>query len=237
MFGVLCTGLLSAFIGLIAFFGQYMGTFVISIDDTATKLGISMADNVEYENPTSRLLVNPVNKAHPVTFQDVNFEEAINTDGDLNVTRNNNYIAFTFYVRNDGNVTVDVSLDLESLEITKKVDSAIRIAIIEDGLVDSENNITMSHSVLFMKSEENMDQVTYEMLSDKKKELYDRFEIRGFKDNDFGDYVFRNFSPGAKKKFTMIIWLEGWDKDCNDSIKQGQLKMNLTLKIVGMSDD
>lgn len=236
LIGILCTGLLSAFIGLIAFFGQYMGTFIISIDDTATRMGISIADNAAYENASSRLLVNPVNKAHPVTFSDIEFKEAISTDGDLNSSRDNNYIAYTFYVRNDGNVSVDVSLDFDSIEVTKNVDSALRIAIIEDGFVD-EDIIDMKYGILYMKSEEHMDEVTYSVLSDEAKILYDKLEIYRFADGDFGNYVFRNFNPGSQKKFTMVIWLEGWDIDCNDSIKEGQLKMNLTLSIVGMSDE
>ena len=237
LIGILCTGLLSAFIGLVAYFGQYMGTFVISIDEYAINLGISLSDSADYSDPSTRLLVNPVEKALPVTFGDIAFKDAISTDGDMDVTGNNNYIAYTFYIRNEGNVSVDVSLNLATLTVTNGVDSAVRVAVIEDGNVDSDGNITMKDGMLYMKSEENKDQVTYKLLTDEQKELYDQFRVYEFETDHFGDYVMENFNPADQKKFTLIIWLEGWDEDCNDSIKSGQLKMDLSFKIVGMSED
>lgn len=237
MIGILCTGLLSAFIGLVAYFGQYMGTFVISLDDAAVELGISISDNQDFLNPSTRLLVNPVNNAIPVTFSDIAFEEAISKDGDLDTTGENNFIAYTFYLRNEGNVSVDVALDLATITVTKGVDSAVRVAIIEDGYIDENGYISMVDGKLYMKSEENMDQVTYELLSKEQKELYDRFDVHKFDTEHFGDYVIENFNPGNHKKFTLLIWLEGWDADCNDSIKNGQLKMDLSFKIVGMSEE
>ena len=46
-------------------------------------------------------------------------------------------IEFTFYIRNEGNVSVDVSLNLATLTVTNGVDSAVRVAVIEDGNVDN----------------------------------------------------------------------------------------------------
>lgn len=214
-----------------------MGTFVISLDDNAIELGISISDKEDFTNQATRLLVNPVNNAMPVTFADIDFGTAIATDGDMDPTGYNNFIAYTFYLRNEGNVSVDVSLDLATIKVTNGVDSAIRVAIVEDGIVDSDGNITMTDGQLYMKLEENMDQKTYSVLTSVQKEFYDKFKIHQFESDHFGDYVLENFNPGDVKKFTLLIWLEGWDDDCNDTIKNGQLKMDLTFKIVGMSEE
>ena len=172
LIGILCTGLLSSFIGLVAYFGQYMGTFVISLDDNAIKLGISISDDSEFINQSTRLLVNPVNNALPVTFQDVDFATAVSTDGDMDSSEVNNFIAYTFYLRNEGNVSVDVSLNLATLKVTNGVDSAVRVAIIEDGYADEDGNVYMVDGQLYMKKEDNMDQKAYGVLTSTQKEFY-----------------------------------------------------------------
>ena len=106
LIGILITGLLSAFIGLVAYFGQYMGTFVISLDDASLALGISLSEHEDFAESNSRLLVNPVNSANPTTFTDIKFADAVSTDGDMDKSDGNNYIAYTFYLENMGDETI-----------------------------------------------------------------------------------------------------------------------------------
>ena len=41
-----------------------------------------------------------------------------------------------------------------------------------------------------------------------------------------------DFEPGAKDKYTVVIWLEGNDPDCLDDIVGGTMKMGMDFKIV-----
>ena len=41
-----------------------------------------------------------------------------------------------------------------------------------------------------------------------------------------------SFKPGAKDKFTVVIWLEGNDPDCLDNIIGGTMKLDMKFKIV-----
>jgi len=49
----------------------------------------------------------------------------------------------------------------------------------------------------------------------------------------FNVYVLRiskeNFKPGDRDKFTIVIWLEGDDPDCVDSIIGGELKLEMNI--------
>lgn len=250
LIGILITGLLSAFIGLVAYFGQYMGTFVISLDDLAIDLGITLSDNPEFENNTSRLLVNPVNSATPTTFADINFKKAVSTNGDMDKSEANNYIAYTFYVRNEGNVATDIELNLNITSVTNNVDKALRIAIIEGGYVDEDDNVKFTKGTLYRKDDGNGDEVVESLVSIayeedeygnkiyRTKDFYDSFAKETMADDgSFGNYVLNNFVPNEVRKFTIVFWLEGWDLDCGNELKYGQLKMKMIFSVRKVDDE
>jgi hypothetical protein len=250
LIGILITGLLSAFIGLVAYFGQYMGTFVISLDDASLALGIALSEHEDFEISNSRLLVNPVNSANPTTFTDIKFGDAVSTDGDMDKSDGNNYIAYTFYIKNEGNISVDVELNLNTITVTNNVDKALRIAVIEGGYVDEEGDVKFTKGTIFLKDDGHGDEAVVRTI-DKfyrddengnriyyEKELYDSFEKEYMtKDDNFGNYVIENFVPQEVRKFTIVFWLEGWDGDCTDQLKHGQLKMKLIFSIRKIDDE
>ena len=240
LIGILVTGLLSAFIGLVAYFGQYMGTFVISLDDAALALGISLSEHEEFETSSSRLLVNPVNAATPTTFTDIKFGDAVMTDGDMDKTDSNNYIAYTFYLKNEGNISVDVELNLDTVTVTNNVDKALRIVVIEGGTVDEDGAVKFTKGTLFLKDDGHGDENIIKVISRQPdvKAFYDSFDKQLLTaDDNFGNYVVENFVPQEVRKFTIIFWLEGWDGDCNDALKHGQLKMKLVFAIRKTNDE
>ena len=259
LIGILVTGLLSAFIGLVAYFGQYMGTFVISLDDTALALGIALSENEDFTSSNSRLLVNPVNSANPTTFTDIDFGKAVSVDGDMDKSNGNNYIAYTFYIRNEGNISVDVELNLDTVTVTNNVDKALRIAIIEGGYVEggyvedeevSHDRVKFTKGTIFLKDDGHGDQSIVKQIGKifrddengervyYEKVLYDSFTKEYLtSDDNFGNYVIEDFVPQEIRKFTIIFWLEGWDADCNDQIKYGQLKMKLVFSIRKTNED
>ena len=71
----------------------------------------------------------------------------------------NNYIAYTFYIRNDGNAAVDVQLDLLTVTVTNNVDRALRIAIIEGGYVDENGDVQFTKGTLYRKDDGNGDEI------------------------------------------------------------------------------
>lgn len=240
LIGILVTGLLSAFIGLVAYFGQYMGTFVISLDDTALALGITLSEDEDFTYSNSRLLVNPVNSAKPTTFTDIKFGQAVSTNGDMDKSDGNNYIAYTFYIRNEGNIAVDVELNLDTITVTNNVDKALRIAVIEGGYLDENGNVKFTKGTIFLKDDGHGDERIASVIEKypSDKELYESFVKEHMTtEGNFGNYVIENFVPQEVRKFTIIFWLEGWDADCNDKIKHGQLKMKLVFSIRKVNED
>ena len=216
LLGILVTGLLSAIIGVLAFFGQNMGTFVISLGDDAFRTGIILSDNKEFTTSSPRLLVNPVNNSMPVAFDDLSIQECMSTDGDFDDPKGLTYIGYTFYLMNEGNTIVDVEFNIDIVNVTKNIDAAARIMLIQDDDVE--------HLSIYRKADSNP--INY----------YDHTPYELSKDFESSSRVctntFESFRPGDVKKYTLFIWLEGWDEDCNNSVMGGQLRMNMTFNIV-----
>jgi len=216
LLGILVTGLLSAIIGVLAFFGQNMGTFVISLGDDAFRTGIILSDNKEFTTSSPRLLVNPVNNSMPVAFDDLSIQECMSTDGDFDDPKGLTYIGYTFYLMNEGNTIVDVEFNIDIVTVTKNIDAAARVMLIQDDDVE--------HLSIYRKADSNP--INY----------YDHTPYELSKDFESSSRVctntFESFRPGDVKKYTLFIWLEGWDEDCNNSVMGGQLRMSMTFNIV-----
>lgn len=216
LLGILVTGLLSAIIGVLAFFGQNMGTFVISLGDDVYRTGISLSDKQEFSTSSARLLVNPVSEAFPVSWDDLDIEGAMSTDGDFVDAFNHTYISYTFYLRNDGNTVTDIEFVINMTIKTNNIDECCRVLLIQDD--DTE------HLTVYRKADSNpinyYDHTPYELSKD--------FES----DTRVCTDTFKSFRPGDVKKYTIMIWLEGWDEDCDNSVMGGSLRMEMTFNIV-----
>jgi len=216
LLGILITGLLSSIIGVLAFFGQNMGTFVISLDNDTYRAGIILSDDKEFYTASPRLLVNPVNNSMPVSFDDIKIDEALNTDGDYEDSSGLTYIAYTFYLKNVGNTIVDIEFDVAITTVTKGIDAAARFMLIQDDDVE--------HLIIYRKADENP--INY----------YDHTPYHLTKDFEDNSQIFKNtfysFRPNEVKKYTIFIWLEGWDEDCNDAVMGGQLRMDMKFDII-----
>lgn len=210
---ILATGLISALIGVVAYFGLNMGTFVIGLDDLAYKAGLSLSVDPEFQSSTPRLLPKPCNNTWPITYADIDIEKAVSTNGDFIDERGLTYMAYTFYLRNEGNTTLDVLGSIDLTEVTKDLDSACRVMLIEE-----------SRKTIYYKD----DGTDLNPL-----ELTPRDEMQTFKSSSvIGETTIKDFRPGEVLKYTIFIWLEGWDVECENDKMGGQIKMDMRFSIV-----
>ena len=117
----------------------------------------------------------------------------------------NNYLAYTFFIKNEGKEKTNYVVSIDTISVIKNVDQAIRIAVYTNGekvVYAKKNNSTG-------KPEPN----TVEFISDSQVMLNLR----------------KDFKPKDVDKFTVVVWLEGDDPDCIDSILGGEMKMQMSL--------
>lgn len=217
-FGVIITGVLSIAFAVITFYGQNAGNFVMSMDYDAYNRGITLSSEKTFINPTPRLLTDPIEDARDMTYSWLKLDQVNQTDGNY-VDADYDYVAYTFYVKNDGLETVDVKYHIRMTEVYRNLDESIRILVIEDG------KETMYQKADKVDAYGNLPY--YPQIMPTPKYFVN--------DTIIARENFVKFEPGQVKKFSIVMWLEGYDPDTNDKVLGGRIKLQMNFSIDGLS--
>lgn len=179
------------------------GKFSIVLDkEFATASGIVLYDDSISKNAT-RILY-----ADDIEYMD-------NTSGDW-IPRNvdtvkegphngDNYIAYTFYLENQGQIDVHYWYAVYIDDVLKGVDDAIRIMIFRNG----EKTIYAK-----INSDTNAPEKGTKEFFSNEIAVLEKVE---------------NLKVGDVDKYTVVIWLEGNDKDCVNKIIGGEIKLHMEI--------
>lgn len=179
------------------------GYFTISLDpDFAHNKGLIMYEKSEEK------LERKILKATRVDFMDnISVKwlpENLNKLGEGS-HNGKNYLAYSFYLENQGSDTINYWYQIIVDDVIKNVDKAIRIMIYRD-----------DEKTIYAKANER----TGEAEVGTKKfytEVEPVLECR------------EKFNPGDIDKFTIVIYLEGDDPDCVDALIGGEMKMHMDI--------
>lgn len=117
-----------------------------------------------------------------------------------------NYIAYTFYIKNKGTETINYWYAIKIDDVIKKVDEAARVMVFLNG----EKKVYAKINSITQLPEKD----TIPFFSASIPVLEQR----------------ENFKPNDVDKFTIVIWLEGDDPDCIDNILGGEIKMHMEIR-------
>lgn len=165
------------------------------------------------------------------------------------------FYSFSFFLINDSDrpVDVDMYLNLESVTYASNttvgdhhVDDAIKILYMEgehylwnkqydsDGEVirnvDGTDVLDAGPFLIYSKkesSEENEQHLLDRIKYDDLIQPFDDDARYIFKREVSNGGGFMNMAPGEYKKFTLVMWLEGNDEDCDDYILGERMKMSI----------
>ena len=130
-----------------------------------------------------------------------------NIDTEANGSHNvENYIAYTFYIENEGEETINYWYMVLIDDVIKNVDEAARVMIYKNG----EKTVYAKTNSLTKEAEKD----TKPFFSKDKAVVEQR----------------KRFAPGDVDKYTIVIWLEGDDPDCTDNILGGEIKMHMEIR-------
>ena len=130
-----------------------------------------------------------------------------NIDTEANGSHNGeNYIAYTFYIENEGEETINYWYMVLIDDVIKNVDEAARVMIYKNG----EKTVYAKTNSLTNEAEKD----TKPFFSKDKAVVEQR----------------KRFAPGDVDKYTRVIWLEGDDPDCTDNILGGEIKMHMEIR-------
>jgi hypothetical protein len=213
-FGLLITGMLSLAFGLLTFYGYNAGNFVMSIDYDAYERGIILSDSIDFDDPKPRLMSDPVPDARDMTYSWLKLEEVVETDGNYKDV-DYDYVAYTFYLKNAGNETVDVTYHIRITDNYKDLASGVRILIIDDG-------IETLYQLADIPNEFGEYPLYPVEIEDAEEFISDTIVMRN---------VIEGFEPDQIKKFTFVMWLEGEDPDTTDDILGGMIRLQMNFSI------
>lgn len=199
---------------LVSYYGQDSGNFVMSVDYNAYQRGIVLSNDITFESRQPQLMTEPVSEARDITYSWIKLSEVSSSNGSF-VDPEYDYIAYTFYIKNEGNETVDVIYSIKLTEVQNHLDESIRVLVIEDGI-----------ETIFQKPDKADDFGNFPIypstLPETKYFLSDTIVTRK---------KISNFEPNEIKKYSVVVWLEGHDPDTTDAIIGGMAKLQMIFVI------
>ena len=128
-------------------------------------------------------------------------DEVIKKEGD---NSGDNYIAYTYFIKNDGEQKTDYKSKIVVESVIKNVDDAVRVAVFTNGekkvyAKKAKNGKEEPNTIAFLSNHLIMEQ-----------------ERNGLE-------------PGQMDRYTILVWLEGKDPECIDDIIGGEMKMSMVI--------
>lgn len=193
--------LLVAVLFIFAFMQEKMGNFTINLNRLELyRKGISIADNGDFDGATARLTASTVEDATNISIDDLP-EDIDDLDGSHN---GKNYMAYTYYVRNAGKEDLGYKASITLDSCAKGAEKAVRVAVWKNG-----------------------ERVVYAApAADGGEEN----GCKNFKSDDVVcTYTEKKFLVGNVDRYTIVIWMEGDDPECVDSIIGGSVEFSMKI--------
>lgn len=219
-FVILITGVLIVVLSGLSYYGNSVGDLVVTVDDII-KRALSLSETGEFgpEDASTMLAARGVTDIRDATYyyipEDIREGNGIKSD-----TKSNMYFAYSFYLKNASDVSVSYSATIGIERVLKNLDSAIRIMI----LVDDDEPLIFARP-----RPDGTPEILEESESSVIKKGYSTIPFTG---NSFSAINQNVLELDQIQKYTIVIWLEGWDPDCTDAIMNGGLEVSITFRIL-----
>lgn len=205
-------------------FNRY-GSFTVTVRDYNDRnYMLSLCENDRFNTATSMLnskaaknVTNISRTSLPENLNDVNGEH----NGD-------NYVAYTFYLKNTGTASYSYDYTLNISRATLNIDSAVRVRLYftPDYYKAETDQINYGGAYTeYAKPKTNGNGLPETEIDGTVMTNFVSSEVitNGRVDN---------FNPGDMAKITVVIWIEGDDPDCTDDLLGGQFKVDMIMSIV-----
>lgn len=186
------------------------GKFTINIDkDFSKKTGMVIYSDSNDKQPKLILEVKEVGLIDNISMDWLPKNINNEADGSHN---GDNYIAYTFYVENRGSENISYWYRIPIINVIRNVDEAVRVMMYRN-----------DEKVVYAKASKTGDpeKGTIPFYSEDTVALEKR----------------EGLEPGKIDKYTIILWLEGDDPECIDSIIGGELKLNMEFNEEFLEND
>ncbi len=182
------------------------GDLIISVDSVGVKKGIILSEDPEFEDHSVSLSAEQIKDVTNITYSWLPTDLDTSENGEHN---GEDYVAYTFYCKNNGQETLDYEATFEIIGVAKSADEAIRVMVYKNGepaiygkASYDDRRVAETDCTMFEDDETVMITTTEE------------FEV---------DEV---------DKYTIVIWVEGNDPECLDDIRNGHVRMRMLFDVL-----
>ena len=239
--------LLLATLFLFSVVSQLRGHFTINMSDGMFREGFILSETADFANPSTHLFCTPADKVPCISIS--NLPDYLD---EIDGQHNEEYFAYTFYCRNEGQSTVDLQWKMSLNSESRDLSSACWVMIFEDGKMTfyaQPNGETGEPEALPAMDDDSRGYIMRpleQFCKDPEAQYQTIREGRGFEYSRVVPVSFasdvvvaqglqENVAPGDVHKYTVVIWLEGDDPDCSDELIGGHAGMDFRLHLVGES--
>lgn len=179
--------------------------FTITLDNKLQdEKGIILYSDPNEKAHQRKLFASALNDMDNISYDWI--PKDVHTSSNGGSHNGDNYIAYTFYIENEGEVSVNYWYSIIIDDVIKRVDEAVRV-------------------IVFLNNEETV----YAKINNETGEAEKNTEP--FYKDDVVVLKSRNdFKVGDVDKFTIVIYLEGDDPDCLNDIIGGEIKMHMEIR-------
>ena len=200
---------LLAVIYVISLLYDNYGSFTVTVNkmDNA-KYALTLSETPDFANTSGRLNCKASEEITNIDGATLPLD-LDNIDGSHN---GENYVAYTFYCKNAGNAEISYEYQVVISNMSLDIEKAVRVRFYING-DPTDYARTRTDGT-------GPEEGTTEFYTE-------RVITRGQIDN---------FKPDDVTKYTVVIWLEGNDVDCVDTILGGEFKIDMTMSILNIGD-
>ena len=207
-------------------FSRY-GSFTVTVKDYEDrKYAIALSEGESFRRSTSHLTAAAATNITNIDGNDLP-KDLNDVDG---VHNGENYLAYTFYVKNTGEVACTYRYSLIISRATMGIDAAARVRVYFDGDYYKAQTDTHRRDGAYTDYAKPKTGGNGLPEVDPDGRVMTNF-VSGDVISEAEKFA---FAPGDISKVTVVIWLEGNDPDCTDDILGGQFKVDMVFEITEM---
>ena len=190
---------------LVAVLYRNSGRFSVNLDKhEMMEYGISLSESRDMTHMQSHITAKVTETMTNIAEEDIPANVDM-IDGEHN---GRDYIAYTFYCQNAGEQAFPCEYEVSFTNVTHGIDEAIRLKLYVNGVPTTYAKTASDGS--------GAEPGTTEFYSNTVM-AKGRIDI---------------LNPGEVTKFTVVIWIDGPDPDCIDSLIGGMMKAEMNIRVV-----
>lgn len=230
---------------LMSYIAELRGHFTISMSDDLFLEGFVLSESPDFSNPTSHLFCTPVENVPCISITDI----PVNVDNMAASEHNGNYFAYTYYLRNEGENTVDYRWEIKLNAESKNLSTAAWVMVFEDGEMafyarpneDGKQEVLPSvgdtrdwaYIEAPLYDQARYPDAQYEVIRKTDMLTYWRLKPINFASDDMVAEGWQTeVKPMESHKYTVVIWLEGDDPDCTNDLIGGHLGLEVFMELM-----